>query len=1134
MTGVAELISELRKAGVRLWLAEGLVRYRAPAGNITDDLLAALRRHEAALREWLDPFGSETMPHIPDAPSYETSYAQRRLWLLHQLAPLSAAYNVPLHQLLKGPLDRAALERAIDLVVARHEALRTRFSLLDGELRQIVVPARHCDVDYRELSDCPDPMAEARRIGHEFARLPFDLAAGPLCRVGLLRLAPQRHVLLLTVHHIVADGISLAIIAADLARCYEAVRDGKPNPLSSLRLQYRDFAAWQNRQLFGTVGLADRDYWRGKIGGPLASLDLVEDLRRPPVRAFRGHEVVISISPERTAALRDLAQRQGASLFMALVAVLKVLLHRCTGKQDTIIGTLVAGRTHADLEDQVGFFLNTLALRDTVEPAMSFAALLSRVRTTAIEAYEHQTYPFERLVEELNVPRDPSRSPVFDVMAILQNPIADMPPFGGLTAQGFFDHTHTAKFDLSFNFKEHQGGLLLGIEYDIDLFVEARVRCMAEQFLALLDSAVADPACAVSRLPLLSSEERRRVVIKFNRTDRDYPLGATVAALFEEQAQRMPQAAAVRQLDKTLRYAELNALANRIASWLCDKSGFSAGDRALIELPCGAAMLASLLAVLKLRGSAILLEPGLPAARRAQIAAESSGRTLICSTSLNHLKFAGAVLEVDESITAVRMLAADPPSSSPGEPNDIALIFFTSGSTGRPKGVPISNRAILNLLYWFREHFVVGADDVLPQKTPVTFVDAIVELLLPITLAGGCVEFPPEDKTKRDPDALASWLTAIRPTVLQFVPAVFDQFAAETELNALISLRALILSGAIASRPVPGPFRTYNLYGCSECTALSTHYEMTAASPLARIPIGRPLANTQIYILDPEGQPCPRFVPGEICIGGAMVGPGYLGDPLLSAERFVASPLGDGERLFRTGDWGRWLADGTIDFLGRIDQQVKIRGMRIESAEVERALAEHPGIREAAVVSRDGTDGEPELVAYVVAPAEAVMDSVALRRHLAEFLPDPMVPRRFVALDALPRTPSGKIDRNALPVPMPMTSRLPGTAPRDELEQAITDIWRDVLGVPAVGIDDDFLELGGHSLTAARIVSRLHRDLGAKASIVDLFRSMTVAGLTALVRTRSDPPDRIRPIDPVWEIAPLTAEELKMLEQDSA
>ena len=1077
-----------------------------------------------------DADATAPIPKLAEQPSYETSHAQRRLWILQQIEPASAAYHIPLHQLLDGPLDRAALEHAIQALVQRHESLRTTFTAVDGEPRQVVHAFLPCDIGFRDVSRADDPAAAARQLAREQTIAPFDLEHGPLIRAAVIRLAPERHALLLTVHHIVADGVSIAAIAADLAALYDAACAGRPALLAPLRIQYRDFAAWQNARLEGERGRLDRDYWHAQLAGALPVLNLLEDLPRPPVLSSRGHELVFEIAADTAAALADVGRRRGASLFMVLVAAVNALLHRCTGDEDIIIGSPSAGRRHVDLDGQVGFFLNTLALRTRVEHDATFEALLDRVRDTAMEAYEHEDYPFERLVHELHVARDTSRSPLFDVMVILQNDVADTIAFGAIAARPFTEHAGTSRLDLSFNFKASGGALLLGLEYNTDLFVEERIRSMAAHLQALLNAVVENPSTTVGRLHLLSAAERQRVLVEFNATARAYPSDRAIVDLFEERARSAPDAPAVRHRGRTLTYRELDARSNRLARHF-ESRGFGAGDAAVLGAPSSVEMLASLLAILKLRGAAVLAEPSVPLARLAMMLAGSGSRLLITGAKPDGLVFDGTIVELDREADTIGGLSGDAVLVPGRTGGDTALIFFTSGSTGRPNAVPLTNRAIVNELDWFSRYFGVSAQDVIPQKTVVTFVDASVELLLPITFGGGCVDLRPDHDTARDFAGLSAWFQSIHPTILQFVPAVFDEFIADGDRGSLDSLRALILSGGAVTHQRPFPFRTYNLYGCSECASLSTYFDMTEPTQLARVPIGKPLQNTSVYVLDASLEPCPLFVPGEIYVGGDMVAAGYLGDQTLTAERFIANPFRKGDRLFRTGDFGRWCAGGNLDYLGRRDDQVKVRGLRIECGEVEHALRAHANVREAVVVGRRA-GGDVILAAYVTVSPGADFDAAALRAHASESLPGYMIPASFVCVPEFPRTSSGKIDKRALPDPELRAAggNASPVAPRDAAESAIAAIWRDVLGLASVGVHDDFLGLGGHSLKAARVVARMHRELAMNVALVDLFRHPTIAELAALVAGRGPAvTDEIRPVDAVDGIAPLTADELELL-----
>ena len=1065
---------------------------------------------------------------IAATPSYAVSSTQRRLWILNAIDQSSAAYHVPLHQRLDGPLDASALRTAINALVDRHESLRTRFAMVDGEPRQFIAPALAVPLDERDVSGTPDPAATARALALAESSAPFDLEHGPLVRATLIRLRPDSHALLFTMHHIVADGVSIGVIGRDLSKLYEAARTGTVAALPPLTIHYRDFAAWQNALLDGPDGSADRDYWHAKLAGPLPVLDLIEDFPRPAVLTTRGREPVFAIPPELTSALAAIGRTRNASLFMVLLGALKVFLYRCTGQTDVIVGSPSAGRVHADLDDQVGCFLNTLALRDRIEPGQSFVALLEQVRTTATEAFEHQQYPFERLVSELQLPRDTARSPIFDVVMILQNEVENALALDGITASPFSEHNHTAKVDLSFNFKPDGAGLALGIEYNADLFLESRIAAMADQFQALLRSIVTDPSTTIDALALMSGDERERVVDGFNPARVLLP-GDTVIGLFESRAAATPDAPAIRHLNQVVTYRALDEQATRLARHLSETESLGAGDLAVIAVPSGADLLASLLAVWKLRASAVLVEPSMTPERLAALINDSRCRVLVAADSPAGLASTCPVVALDHARDTIAAQTTQSLGITGRSPDDDVLVFYTSGSTGVPKGVRLTNRGIVNELDWFARYFNVTADEVLPQKTVLTFVDCIVELLLPLTMTGGAVHLRPDFAITGDLVRLAEWCRAIGATILQFVPEVFEELAVETDLSALTQLRVLILSGAAVRRQPHYRFRVFNLYGCSETSALATAQDISEPSGLARLPIGLPLQNTSIYILDATMAPCPIFVPGEIFVGGDVLSAGYLHNPAMTAARFVANPFDRGGRLFKTGDFGRWYADGSIDYLGRRDDQVKIRGQRIECGAVEYALCSHPDVREAAVTARSIAGREPVLVAYIAGESVAI-EREAVRAYLSAMLPDYMIPTIVVALPALPRTSSGKIDRRALPEPDPVVRPAAIVAPRNATEEAIAAIWCEVLEMAVVGIHDDFLALGGHSLKATRVASRMARDLGLHVSLTDVFRHPTIAELAAAAHQRGrQAPAGIGAATETDAIAPLTAAERELL-----
>jgi amino acid adenylation domain-containing protein len=1189
------LLARLETLGVELWVEDGRLRYRAAKGVMDDELLAALRRckYELTLLLGGDLFAPiEPLARISHTPStadadllavahrtpsrrldvgsatpsppfspcgapqrhldalattrceksgladrddYELSHAQRRLWVLDRLEPGSAAYNVPLHQYLEGDLDPAALAAALARLVERHESLRTVFVEVDGEPRQAVRAGP--GLEYLDLTAEAEPERAARRLGRQHAMRGFDLAEGPLLRASLLKLAERRHVLLLTVHHIVCDGVSIALLGRDLGELYGAARAGRPPALAPLPIQYRDFAYWQNRLLRSGAARRLRDYWLDKLGGALPMLDLPLDFPRPPLQTFRGEELTFTLDAARSRALAALAHRRRASLFIALLALVKVLLHRYGGQRDILVGSPVAGREHPDLGEQVGCYLNMLVFRDAVDPERPFAEFLEGVRRTALEAYDHGFYPFDRLVEELRPARDLSRSPLFDVTLILQNQEDRGFVFEGLTASPCFEHPGTSKTDLTFCFKETPEGLVLALEYNTDLFRRDRIERLAAHFFTLTDSVLADPERPLGRLNLIPEAERARLLADFNATADTLP-DRTVVDGFRERAAGQPDAVAVagsagvppalrpgwprpQGAGETpalpgLTYGELDRLSDRLAARL-RRLGVGPNRPVAVCLDRSPTLLVGLLGILKAGGAYLPLDPAYPQERLAFMLKDSGAALLVTESALaDRLPTEGVQVVLADAPEET----AEPVGLVPPAPGDLAYVIYTSGSTGTPKGVAVTHGNLMNLLACLSERIGLGPDDTLLAVTTPCFDIAGLELFAPL-LAGARILLA-DRGTAQDGTRLLPLLAAA--TVMQATPATWRMLldagwpAEPRDLTVLCGGEALAadLAAALLARCR----RVLNVYGPTETTIWSTVQPVTAADS-AQIPIGRPLANTRLYILDPQGEPAPLGVPGELCIGGTGVAQGYLGRPALTAARFVPDPYGGaGARLYRTGDLARYRSDGTVEFLGRGDGQVKIRGFRIELGEIEAALARLPGVAEAAVAVRDDPPDGRRLVAYLVAAAPP--DSAELRRRLAESLPDYMVPAVFVTLDRLPLTPNGKVDRKALPAPDRPAGDGAGAPPRDALERHLAEAWQTLLDLPRVGIHDDFFALGGHSLKAVRLIAQLRRDLAAELELVDLFRQPTVAGLAELLRTRGCGAE-------TEAIAPATADELALL-----
>ena len=1058
----------------------------------------------AGLATLVSDSGARTVDAIPEVSRdgvLELSFAQQRLWFLDQYETNSPFYNEPVTMRLVGPLDLAALARSLNAVVARHESLRTTFATRDGKPHQIVHPELHVELPLADLGHlaASEREAEARRIAVELAREPFDLSAGPLLRARVLALAPGEHWLLLVMHHIVADGWSLAVLWDELVELYRAFTAGREPALPPLPIQYADFAAWHRSWL--QSGEIDRqlDYWRAQLAGSPALIELPTDRPRPGRLGHRGAKANIQLPAALSTRLQALASKESATLFMVLLAAFQVLLRRYSGQDDIAVGTAVANRNRSETERLIGFFVNTLVMRTDLSGDPSFRELISRVRDIALEAYAHQDVPFEKLVEELQPERSLSHTPLFQVMFVLQNAPA-LPALPQIEQSIVDIDPQIAKFDLILSLDETADGLAGSFEYNTDIFDPSTIERMIGHFQTLLVAIVEGPSRRISDLPLLSAAERHQVLRGWNETSHEFPADR-VERLVAAVAARTPHAIALEHRGVAITYCELDARANQLARHLREL-GTQRGAVIGVHLERTIDLIVAWLAAWKAGAAYLPIAPDLGAERIAYMLSDASVKLLVTTTELARPIVTDAqVVCLDREAPRLRELATEPPDAGPLGSDDIAYVIYTSGSTGKPKGSLISHRSLANLVAWHARAFPLAPDDCWAQGAGLSF-DACVWDTWSTLARGGRLSLV-EEALRADPAALKDWLVANGITAT-FVPTPVAELMLDMEWPRDGKLRALHTGGDRLSRRPPRnlPFALLNHYGPTECTVISTSCTVPpAADGSNRAPdIGRPVDNTQIYICDEHLQPTPIGVPGEICIAGAGVGAGYLGRPQLTAEKFIPNPFGPG-RMYRTGDRGRWLHGGTIECLGRIDQQVKVRGFRIELGEIETTLLAHPAIAEAVVVVRGDTSGDKHLVAYVVGRAGAP-DSRELAGYLRTKLPEYMVPAAFVALDTLPLLPSGKLDRKALPAPSGReAAERTYLAPRSPAEQVLARIWSEVLRREQVGVDDNFFELGGHSLLATQVISRVRQELGVELPLRRIFEAPTVAGLARQIET---------------------------------
>jgi amino acid adenylation domain-containing protein len=1055
-------------------------------------------------------------PASRDAP-LPLSFAQQRLWFLAQLDErVNIAYLMPGGVRLVGVLNVAALQAALNRIVGRHEALRTSFAMHAGHPVQAIAPAdTGLPVQHIDLSAHPQPQAELERLAEAEAHTPFDLSQGPLIRGRVVRMAEQDHVLLITLHHIVSDGWSMAVLINELSALYAAFAQGRPDPLPPLQVQYADYAAWQRQWIAGEVLQRQRDFWLQHLRGAPALLELPTDRPRPAVQDYAGASLGFELEEDITAGLRSLCRRHGTTLFMTLLAAWAALLSRLSGQSEVVIGAPVANRHRAETEPLIGLFMNTQALRVDLSGLPTVAELLNQVRTAALAAQNHQDIPFEQVVEALNPPRSLAHSPVCQVLMIWQNTPEGSLELPGLQLEPVGTEVIHAKFDLDVSLQEAGERILGSFQYAAALFDASTIERHVAQWKTLLRALVADDQASVARLPLLSSDEQHLLLHGYNDTAASFPAEQCIHELFEAQVARTPQATALVFEGTSLSYAELNAQANRLAHHLI-ALGVGPDTRVAIALPRGISMVTAVLATLKAGGAYVPLDVDYPPARLSFMLSDSAPCVLITSTAVRAaLGSSWPAIPVVALDTTTRewasLPATHPDARSQGlAPSHLAYVIYTSGSTGQPKGVMVPHQAVVNFLASMAQKPGLAAHDKVLAVTSLSFDIAGLELYLPLSV-GACIELASRE-VAHDGAALARLIDTSGATVMQATPATWRlllaaQWRGGARMKLLCGGEAL--PRALADELLARCGELWNLFGPTETTVWSTA-ERVGAGPVT---IGRPIANTRVYVLDASGAPVPVGVPGELYIGGSGVARGYWQRPALTAQCFVPDPHAHepGARMYRTGDLARCRHDGSIEYLGRRDHQVKIRGFRIELGEIEARLLEHPAVHAAAVLAREDTPGDPRLVAYIV--GEPVPPEV-LRTHLASALPEYMVPAAYVPLQALPLTPNGKLDRQALPAPdAPAHDSATYEAPQGEVETALAAIWRELLRMERIGRHDNFFALGGHSLLAVSLIERM-RALGWQVEVRSLFTSPTLAGIAAVID--ADPSVEVPPnlIDP--------------------
>ncbi|NDJ21055.1 amino acid adenylation domain-containing protein [Nostoc sp. B(2019)] len=1046
------------------------------------------------------------------------SYAQQRLWFLDQLEPNSPFYNIAAAVRLEGQLNVEALQQSFNEIISRHEALRTNFQTIEGQAIAVISEAMSLILPVFDISELPlnQQEAEVKKQASQEAQKPFDLKGDLLLRVKLLRLGQEEHIILLTMHHIVSDGWSIDVLLRELATLYQAFCNGQPSPLPTLPIQYVDFAAWQRKWLQGEVLKTQISYWLKHLNNAPKVLELPTDYPRPAIQTFRGSTYSFKLSDKLSFSLNKFSQQQGSTLFMTLLAAFQTLLWRYTGSEDIVIGSPIANRNRAEIEGLIGFFVNTLVLRTNLAGNPSFEELLKRVREVALGAYAHQDLPFELLVEELQPQRDLSHTPLFQVMFVLQNAPMSALELPGLTLSPLESNSDSAKLDLTLYMTETVDGLIGSLEYNTDLFEESSIQRMVAHLQTLLAGVVANPQQRLSELPLLKESERHQLLVEWNDTEIEYPQQC-IHQLFEAQVEKTPNAVAVVFENQQLTYSELNAKANQLAHYL-QSLGVKPEVLVGICVERSLEMVIGLLAILKAGGAYIPLDPSYPQERLAFILEDTQASVLLTQTSFLKAtpQHKAQVVCLDADWQKIAQQSQENLFSEL-TPDNLAYVIYTSGSTGRPKGVQIPHSALSNFLYYMRQTPGLTQEDTLLAVTTYSFDIAALELFLPIIVGGRLVIASRE--VASDATQLSVKIADSKATVMQATPATWQLlltagWSGNEQLKILCGGEAL--PGQLANQLLHRCASLWNMYGPTETTIWSAASQVEIDRTI--VPISNAIANTQLYILDQYSQLVPIGVAGELHIGGDGLARGYFNRPDLTAEKFIPNPFSKkATRLYRTGDLARYLPNGEIEYIGRIDHQVKVRGFRIELAEIEAVISQYPGVREAVVVVRNDSVDSKRLVAYIIPQINETLIIPELRGFLESKLPSYMIPGAFVILEALPLTPNGKVNRKALPALDTVRPEFEETfvAPQTLVEKQLAIIWMQVLGLEKIGINNNFFELGGHSLLATQVTSRINKIFDFELPLRRLFEFPTIAKLAKNIENKQLATESTLPIERV-------------------
>ncbi|WP_109438419.1 non-ribosomal peptide synthetase [Aquimarina sp. AU119] len=1022
---------------------------------------------------------------------YSLSAGQRRLWVLSQLDEGAEVYNMPFEVVLKGEYDVTSFNSAISAVIDRHEILRTVFKLDDlGEVNQYIIPKEVLDfnLEYHDFRNYEDKKDKIKAYIKEDSYKAFDLENGPLLRASLLHLEDDEYVFYCNMHHIICDGWSMNVLSKEILNFYEIFKNNKEFVISPLRIQYKDYASWQLSNLEELSNNKDRDYWLNELSGELPVIDLPSSKLRPSIKTHKGHSFKTYLSKSTTKNLRNFSQQQGGSLFISLLSTWNVLLYKYTSDQDIVIGSPVAGRDHEDLVDQIGFYVNTLALRNTVNPEESFISFYDKVKKSTLSSFDHQMYPFDRLIEDLDLKRDVGRNAIFDIMLVLQNAGSDINEFdiSEHNINKIEDLGNTvSKYDIELSFQEVGDCLSFQVIYNTDVYDGIMINNLIHHFKQLLDNLLLTPKEKIGSIDFLTQEEKRELLYDFNATSVIYPNDKTIVDLFKEQITKTPDAIALAFKGRTLTYRELDEDSNSLANYLLSNYKIEKENIIGIKLDRSEWFVISILSILKLGAAYVPIDPNYPNQIMSHIEEDSNCKIIIDDELLNTFKRKENSSKVAPNIDI--------------DIRNLAYVIYTSGSTGKPKGVMIEHRGIVNT--------ILSSIDILNLKghkrgllfASFSFDASIFEIFI-VLLSGASLHIAGEEE-RNDPKLLESFIEYENIDIATISPSYLKLM----DIQKIQGLKTLITAGESAVPDKVSEFLNwgtfYNGYGPTEVSICASIFKIDKGCTLMsnNIPIGSPISNAQIYIIDENNSLVPKEVIGEICIGGPGLARGYLNRSELTDEKFIPHPFKQGERVYKTGDLGRWLPNGNVEFIGRKDDQVKIRGHRIELGEIENALLKLEQIDNAIVLVKEYVNNEKELIAYIISSKK--QNTSDLRKSLKNTLSDYMLPSHYIQLEEFPLTPNGKLNKKALLKlnAETLTSNVEYIAPRNEIEKQLVTIWEEVIGTKKIGVMDDFFDLGGHSLKAVNMLSRVNKVFDVRIDFTLIFRVRCISELAQLI-----------------------------------